>query len=253
MSESAKLAIVTGTSAGIGEAAVRDLLANGWTVFGIARRQARIVDSRYTHIAFDLGDVDGLSESIRCTATRANRARRTVDAHRAREQRGDHGPASPARADHSRGTDDCFRSECDGANLADGLHCAHGPNVGIAIRIVNISTGAARGGTAGLSAYAASKAALRVVGITLASESARPPHGQPARDLAILSYEPSTVDTAMQVQARETSVDEFPWVDTFQNFKAEGRLAAASDVTPTIAQFVDSDPAERFSETRYGA
>ncbi|HEY4132410.1 MAG TPA: SDR family NAD(P)-dependent oxidoreductase [Gemmatimonadaceae bacterium] len=251
MSEPTKLAIITGTSSGIGEAVSRDFLAHGWAVYGIARRHARVVDSRYTHIAFDLGDVDGLSETIGshlAPIVRDDRWTRIALVNNAAIT----GPLGPLEQVTPAELMSVFAVNATAPTWLMGF-VVRTARPSVPIRIVNISSGAARAGTAGLSTYAASKAALRLSGMTFAAELARPPQGEASRDVAVLSYEPSTVDTAMQAHARGTSVDEFPWVDTFQNFKAQGRLVAASDVTPTIVAFAESGLGERFSETRYGA
>ncbi|MDH4031709.1 MAG: SDR family NAD(P)-dependent oxidoreductase, partial [Chromatiales bacterium] len=55
-----RLAIVTGTSSGIGAALANALLTDGWTVVGLARREAGIDHPSYRHVAVDLGDLDAL-------------------------------------------------------------------------------------------------------------------------------------------------------------------------------------------------
>src|SRR4051794_8813778 len=52
-----KSAIVTGTSTGIGEAVARQLLEDGWSVIGIARRPSPFAHERYRHVAYDLAGV----------------------------------------------------------------------------------------------------------------------------------------------------------------------------------------------------
>ena len=47
------LAVVTGTTSGIGEAVARQLLERGWRVVGIARREATLRHERYGHVAVD--------------------------------------------------------------------------------------------------------------------------------------------------------------------------------------------------------
>jgi len=59
-----RLAIVTGTSSGIGEAVALELLRRDWQVVGIARRRALIDDARYRHLAIDLADIAHLTEAM---------------------------------------------------------------------------------------------------------------------------------------------------------------------------------------------
>ncbi len=61
---SPRLAVVTGTSSGVGLAVARVLLERGWTVCGIARRPAAVSHDRYQHLALDLSDVAGLDRAI---------------------------------------------------------------------------------------------------------------------------------------------------------------------------------------------
>src|SRR2546429_4585568 len=42
------------------------------------------------------------------------------------------------------------------------------------------------------------------------------------KDFSVLSYEPGVVDTEMQLATRSKSTEEFPWVDSFRRFHAEG-------------------------------
>ena len=52
-----RFAIVTGTSAGIGEAVARELLAHRWSVVGVARRASDLTHPAYQHIMFDLSRI----------------------------------------------------------------------------------------------------------------------------------------------------------------------------------------------------
>src|SRR5204863_8927759 len=52
---SERLALITGTSSGIGAAVARGLLKRGWTVVGIARRKVKF-GGHYEHLALDLSD-----------------------------------------------------------------------------------------------------------------------------------------------------------------------------------------------------
>jgi hypothetical protein len=70
--------------------------------------------------------------------------------------------------------------------------------------------------------------------------------------VAILSYEPGTVDTPMQTATRAVPLAEFPWGQIFHRFHAEGLLVAAARPAAAIADFLESDPARRFTERRFG-
>jgi len=116
------------------------------------------------------------------------------------------------------------------------------------LRIVNVSTRAAVVGIAGLGAYASSKAALRMAGMVLAAELDMTGD----KRTSILSYEPGTVDTPMQAQARAKSRDVLPSVELFAGFAASGKLIPAHAPAREIADFLDSDTRTRFLERRYG-
>src|SRR5574338_1137577 len=59
-----RLAIVTGTSSGIGHQVATQLLDHGWEVIGISRRSAPIGHRGYTHSAIDLGEVRSLRQAF---------------------------------------------------------------------------------------------------------------------------------------------------------------------------------------------
>jgi short-subunit dehydrogenase len=58
------LAVITGSSSGIGEAITRALLQNGWRVIGISRRTPKHTEPEYYHITLDLTDTNRLTDTI---------------------------------------------------------------------------------------------------------------------------------------------------------------------------------------------
>lgn len=247
-----KLAVVTGTSSGIGAAVAGQLLEAGWRVAGVSRRPAGITHPGYLDCCLDLSDVDGLKSGL---------DRRLAD------MVADDGVTRLALVNNA--ADGGLLGTVEAQSAADVLR-VHAVNVaaplalmgwvlqrghpGIPVRIVNVSSGAARGPFPGMSAYCSSKAALRMAGMVLASElDGAVLAGSPPRDVCILSYEPGMVDTAMQVAARSAPAEILPRVDFFIDAASSGKLAPPSAPASEIVRFLENDDAPRFFETRLGA
>jgi NAD(P)-dependent dehydrogenase (short-subunit alcohol dehydrogenase family) len=243
-----RLAIVTGTSAGLGLAIVRALLDAGWEVLGIARRPAPLDQPGYRHVRFDLGDVSAVEAFAAALADddgiqRASRLGLVNNAGRL-------GTVRPL-------------TRLSGHDLVHG-HAVNvvaplllsGAMAGIAgerpLRIVDVSSGAARTARAGRAVYSSTKAALRLGAMALAAESVAGVAG-PARDLAVVSYEPGMVDTPMQEENRAASPEDFPDVATFRRLHAEGQLVPPERVSRDVAALLDRDDLPPFSERAFAA
>lgn len=245
------LAFVTGATSGIGRATAIGLLDRGWRVIGAARRPSAITHPAYDHIPVDLADSDQLSDQLepRIRAETTSAGWRRVGL-----------VNNAARADLLGPTEDIDPGQLAvmlALNVVApvwlmGAVLSHAPR-DAAVRIVNLSTGAAVRAFPGLSAYACSKAALRMAGMVLATELESPERLTAVpTDVAILSYEPGTVDTPMQDATRSTPIDVFPWRGIFDKFKADGLLVAPERPAAEIADFLDSSGHPRFTERRFG-
>lgn len=233
-----RLALVTGTSTGIGAAVARELMQRGWQVVGVARRGAQLDAPNYRHLALDLADVPAASAVI-------EREFGAILAAGAWERIGLVNNAAVAPAGRARTLDAADLLHAFAVNTVMpvwliGFVLKHRPRSAL-IRTVNLSSGAAIRAIPGMTAYCSSKAALRMAGMVAASED--------DADLAILSYGPGTVDTDMQLAARSAPLEEFPSAAMFRQFHAEGRLAAPELPAADIANFLEADSAERFAET----
>lgn len=250
--ELTRLAFVTGTSSGIGEALAQELLRRRWNVIGAARRPAKFGGERYTHVTVDLRDVTATTEALdsglgpRLADPGVGRLGLVNNAAHIALL----GPVAQMNA--------IELLEVYAVNVAlpiwlMGLFMRRS-GAGTPLRIVNVSTGAAVRPFPGLGAYATSKAALRMAGMVLATEidAGQPDPGQ-RRDATILSYEPGVVDTEMQVAARSASSETLPSVDAFKQFAAQGLLVPAAAPAREIADYLDGDGHSTFSERRYGA
>ena len=235
----ARLAIVTGTSSGIGAAVARQLLGHGWHVVGIARRKPALPEP-YEHMSVDLSDVPAASAAIerqlgpRLAELRWQQVALVNNA----------AIGLPGRVQNLDAAE-LLRSYALNAVMPLWLMGFVVKRARAPVRVVNVSSGAAVRAFPGLAAYCSSKAALRMAGMTVSAEI--------DKDLVVLSYEPGVVDTEMQLSTRSKSLEEFPGVETFRRFHAEGMLVSPELPAADIVKFLEADGAERFSEARRGA
>lgn len=234
-----RLALVTGTSTGIGAAVARELLQHGWHVVGVARRASPLDMPNYRHLSLDLADVLTASAAI-------ERDVGAILAERAWQRIGLVNNAGVAPAGRARTLDAAELLRAYALNVVMPLwligFALRQRSAGAPVRVVNLSSGAAEHPIPGMAAYCSGKAALRMAGMAVAAED--------DADLAILSYGPGTVDTEMQLAARSASLEEFPAAPMFRRFHTEGRLAAPEVPAADIVKFLEADSAERFLEAR---
>ena len=234
-----KLALVTGTSSGIGAAVARGLLEEGWQVVGIARRTPKLQHANYRHLALDLSDVPRASRAIE-----RELGERMADPRWQRIGLVNNAAVGLAGRVQNLDAEELLRSHALNAVMPLWLmgFVARARPKAARLRIVNVSSGAAVRAFPGLAAYCSAKAALRMAGMTVGEEI--------GSGVAVLSYAPGVVDTEMQAATRSKSREEFPWVETFQRFHAEGMLVAPELPAADIVKFLDANDAEPFTERR---
>ena len=106
-------------------------------------------------------------------------------------------------------------------------------------RIVNVSSGAARGTTAGWSAYSAAKAGVEAMTSVTSRELAD-------RDIRVVGVRPGIVDTEMQVEIRSSGEEQFTRenVDRFRGYKERGLLRPPEHPARLIVWLLGDDAAE---------
>ena len=248
---SGRLAIVTGTSRGIGAAVAARLLERGWDVVGIARHAAPKAHPHYRHLIIDLENASALAETVERelgALVSDERWRRIALVNNA---------AAGSALGPVEAIDPLTMLRMSAVNWVAptwlmGFVVRH-TALDCALRIVNVSTGGAVKAFPGLADYCGSKAALRMTGLSFAEELDSDLRTTPApHDTAILSYEPGTVDTAMQEAARTRPLSEYPWGGLFRNLHERGALVPASAPATEIVDFLEGDGHPRFTERRLG-
>ena len=246
-----RIAIVTGTSSGIGAAVAGQLLQKGWQVFGIARRVSVLRDPNFRQLSADLSDVRVATETFEreISPVLHERVWSRIALVNNAAMAGDPGPVEKFSAEELLRL---YALNVVMPTWLMGFMVRHA-RADAALRIVNVSSAAAVHPLPGLGAYGSSKAALRMAGMILGQELESPLRPVPAPvDSAVLSYEPGVVDTEMQTSARSHSTRDFPWVGIFKDFKRHGMLVRASLPATDIVTFLESEQAPPFSESRLG-
>jgi len=246
-----KLAIVTGTTSGVGEAVTTALIERGWSVLGVARRESTIDHNRYRHLRVDLSDLASLTTTFERDVAPSLRdggwARIGLVNNAASPEL-----LLPIERIDARDLSTLFSVNTVAPMWCMGFVSRHAPQ-DVPLRVVNVSSGAAVRAFAGLGAYGSAKAALRMSGMILAEEWTSPvPHAPTRGDAAVLNYQPAAVDTPMQETARSKSPKEFPWVGMFTSMHDRGVLVQREGPAAEIADFLGADNLPAFSERRFG-
>ena len=98
------------------------------------------------------------------------------------------------------------------------------------VRILHISSGAARHPYPGWSVYCATKAAL--------DQHARCVQLDTSPELRIASVAPGVIDTQMQAHIRASDVEDFPLRDKFDTLKREGQLLSAEQCAQHLVRYL---------------
>ncbi|GAA4894359.1 SDR family oxidoreductase [Tessaracoccus lubricantis] len=211
-----KKAIVTGHSKGLGAAIAAQLEADGWVVLGVSRSAGERVD---------LGQPSALTEWISSGALAAFLADASdvilVNNAGAVSPIGFVGTLDPAQIE-----------QCVTINVTAPLILTDAVvrlrREGTPLRVVHVSSGAARAAHSTWSTYCASKAAVDMHALTLAEEG--------LDGVRVASIAPGVVDTDMQEHIRAT---DFPARDRFRAMKDKGRLSTPEDAAAKILALVN--------------
>lgn len=239
------LAIVTGTSRGIGLAVAQALLDRGWGVLGASRGPAgEELGPRYKHTRLDLSDLTAVEAWGRTeVAPQVAAAPRVALVNNA----GILDPLGPADGLPLADLDTHLRVNLTTPTWLAGLVVHHtAPRT--PVRIINLSSGAATKPYPGWIAYCSGKAGLQMAGEVLAIEPEA--YGE-ERDLAVVSYAPNVVATAMQAQLRAADETVFPLRQRFVELHEEGGLVDAQGPAVEIANLCGSDGLPAHSTMRF--
>lgn len=229
-------AVVTGAASGIGADCCRDLLAGGWTVYGLDRsedglraieRMARDARGRFVPLACDVSDAVSVARAFSAVGAATQAVHALVCSAGIFRT----GPLMDMREEDF---DALFAVNTKGAWLAARAAqplLAQAAQGGASARIVFVASIAALRPKVGGGAYAASKAALthmvRVLSVELAGKG-----------ILVNAVAPSTVDTPMTQQLAANAAHNGYRVSGTSPI---GRVAQPADVTAVIRFLLGDD------------
>lgn len=221
------IAWVTGASAGLGKAICLNLLERGWYVTGISRHHT-IEHSRYTAVSADLSDSDQTRE---IEFSIPEQARFVLLIHNA----GTLGEIGTVGNISGESIDAGFQVNLTAVALLTNQFMNQTQSCSAFRSIVGISSGAARNPYDGWAMYCASKAGMDMFFRVLKSECVL----KQDQRTAVYSIAPGIIETAMQAQIREASVDRFSAVERFRQLHAEGQLLAPELVAQLLIELIE--------------
>lgn len=244
------IALVTGTSRGLGAAVANALLSEGWRVHGVARGPAPLGlmgSEGYVHHVQDLSDARGVEDWFEGSFVRAAASPRRI------ALVNNAGRLAPLAGLHAVRASSLVQTMTLNTAVPAwlmGATLAHFP--ASVVRIVNVSSGAATSPYAGWAAYCASKAALRMAGRVLGAEvEGLPVHA--GRDVRVVDYAPGVLATAMQAEARAADPAHFPARPRFEELYAKGELADPAAPAREIVRLIEDGARATFEELRFPA
>jgi len=245
-----RLALVTGTSRGIGTAVALALLDRGWSVQGMARGEAppELAREGYRHERLDLSDLSALEHwfeedfAPRMGELGATRVGLVNNAALL-------APVGPATSLDASELATHLAVNVVAPTWLAGAVLRRAPREAV-LRVVNLSSGAATSAYPGWSAYCAGKAALAMTGEVLALESEAYPE-LAGRDLGVVTYAPNVVATRMQEELRGTPHELFPLHQRFVELKETGSLVAPEGPAAEIADLLERNDLPAHLVARY--
>lgn len=237
-----KFAFVTGTSSGLGRAVAGALLKRGWEVAGAARRNCGITSENYAHLKVDLGEpgifVEKLSEFLKDKICSKKYERIALVNNAASA-----GGLTRIENLDPRNLDKICSLNFIAPLWLTGFFHKNRP-IGSRLRIMDISSAAAHSALPGLADYCGTKAALSLAGKVFAEEN------RDDKNLAVMSYEPGTVDTEMQASLKDVSPEQFPSYNLFRTIREKNMLVSPEIVAEDMADFLEANT-YGYSEKRF--
>jgi len=208
---------ITGTGKGLGMAIAQELLnESNNVVFGLSRYNM-IKNSNYHFVKMDMSDINQVIKYNFPNINEANSINLINNA-------GEMGHIKPIGKIDIEKLQRTITINLNAAIVLINSFVKTYQDYALSKIIVNISSGAARYPVPSWTSYCVSKAGLDMTSLVLHEEQK---NFSPEKRIKCFAIAPGVVDTNMQDEIRDVSVDDFPLVDKFVNYKKNNELWSA--------------------------
>lgn len=232
--------LITGTSRGIGEALAIRFLNEGWEVNGLSRHKSENIKknikkkSMFQETIGDLSNIKDVRRFLKKSFGELN-----FSEYEQIILINNSGVLEPIKAIRDCETEDILynlKVNVLGTASIISEFLKELKEVSLKKMIINISSGAGKNPYHGWGSYCTSKAAIDMMTQCIQLEEST--LSAPCR---IYSIAPGIVETKMQETIRTKSIEEFPMVNKFIDFKESGKLADAKEVAEKYYRFVANE------------
>jgi short-subunit dehydrogenase len=233
--------IITGTSQGLGNSLVKQLIRKEHRVYAISRRPsedlqvlAQELGCHYKFIQKDLNDTKELDQVMHTILDSLK-----GHAFESLNLVNNAGVVHPVGKVGSKSWEDIENNIH--VNLLAPILLMNSfvsltQSLALKKRIINISSGAGKKPYTSWSSYCASKS-----GLNMFSEVLKLEQEKEAYPIEVLSLAPYIMDTNMQASLRSSSKDDFPLRETFIGFKDQNLLLKSDQVAEIVIQILKGD------------
>jgi NAD(P)-dependent dehydrogenase (short-subunit alcohol dehydrogenase family) len=224
-------AILTGHTRGLGAAIAEELLLRQIAVLGVARKRNAALEKRFPNLLLqaevDLADSAALLRWLESGALQGFVA--GGEDLLLVNNAGVVQPVGPLRTQEPLAIAQAIGLNVTAPLILAGAVAVAGGDTS-EVRILHVSSGAARNAYPGWSVYCATKAAL--------DQHARAVALDNASNLRICSLAPGVIDTDMQAAIRATPLERFLLRERFEGLKRDGQLASPEDCARRLVEYL---------------